>query len=144
MRKRCNRSRVAPLAPRCMRPRLDPKQRRDLELVHLVNLDTIHRGEADEATLWQVVGGALTWVEVALALKLGEAEMDTQLALTTRLVEHYRDTGRIEFLGGDYELAKVGVDVMNELAKEVDRPTAIAAAVLSEQRLARMSEGCHV
>ena len=144
MRKHTNRKRIVPLPPRGMRPLLDAGQRRDLGLVHMVNLDTIARGEADEATLWQVVGGVITWSRVAEALMRGVAEMEAQLALTTRLVEHYRDTGRIEFVAGDYELAKTGTVVMDLLAEMVDRPTAIAAAVWSDQRVERMSEGCHV
>lgn len=144
MRKRCNRKRIAALPPRGMRPMLDAGQRRDLGLVHMVNLDTISRGQADEATLWQVVGGVITWSRVAGALKRGEVEMAAQLELTTRLVEHYRDSGRIEFVDGDYELAKTGTVVMDLLAEVVDRPTAIAAARWSERRVERMSEGIHV
>jgi hypothetical protein len=144
MRKHCNRKPIVALPPRGMRPMLDAGQRRDLGLVHMVNLDTISRGEADEATLWQVVGGVLTWSCVANRLKRGQVEMDAQLAMTTRLVEHYRDTGVIEFVAGDYELAKTGTVVMDLLAELVDRPTAIAAAESSEKRIERMSEGCHV
>lgn len=144
MRKRCNRKRISALVPRGLRPMLDAGQRRDLGLVHMVNLDTISRGEADEATLWQVVGGVLTWSCVANRLERGQVEMDAQLALTTRLVERYRDTGRIEFVDGDYELAKTGTVVMDLLAEVVDRPTAIEAAQWSERRIERMSEGVHV
>lgn len=122
---------------------LDQAQQRDLDLVHHVNLDAIHRGDADEATLWQVVGGVLTWMYVAMRLQLGAAEMDAQMALVTRLVERYRDTGRIEFTGDDYGLAKTGVEVMRQLARAVDQPTAIAAAHWSELRVEKMSEGCH-
>lgn len=123
---------------------LDAGQRRDLELVHHVNLDTIHRGDAGESTLWDVVGGVLTWMYVAMRLQQGMVEMDAQMALITRLVERYRDIGRIEFVDGDYELARTGVHVMGLLAEAVDQPTAIAAATWSELRIERMSEGCHV
>jgi len=144
MRKRCNRKPAVALPPRGLRPMLDAGQRRDLGLAHMVNLDTIARGEASEATLWDVVGGGFTWSYVAMRLQRGEAEMDAQLALNTRLVDHYRETGRIEFIGDDYELAKTGTVVMDLLAEVVDRPTAIAAAEWSERRVERMSEGAHV
>ena len=143
-RKHCNRRPVTPMPPRGLRPMLDSQQQRDLDLVHHVNLDAIRCGDADEATLWQVVGGVLTWLYVAMRLQRGMAEMDAQMALVTRLVEHYRDAGRIEFIGSDYELAKTDVLVMSALAAAVDQPTAIAAATWSEMRVERMSEGCHV
>ena len=143
-RKHCHRKPITPLPPRGLRPKLDAAQQRDLDLVHHVNLDTIHRGEADEDTLWQVVGGVLTWLYVAMRLQRGLEEMDGQMALITRLVERYRDTGRIEFAGSEYDLAKTGVQVMSALAELVDRPTAIAAATWSEMRVERMSEETHV
>lgn len=142
-RKHCHRRLIKPMPPRGLRPKLDTTQQRDLDLAHHMNLDTIHRGEADEATLWQVVGGVLTWRYVSMRLQRGMVEMDDQMALVTHLVERYRDTGRIEFAGDDYELAKTGVQVMGALAEVVDRPTAIAAATWSELRVERMSEGCH-
>jgi hypothetical protein len=58
MRKHCRRHPL-PSIPRWLRPRLATEQLRDLELVHLVNLDAIARGDADEQTLWQVVGGVM-------------------------------------------------------------------------------------
>lgn len=141
-RKHCNRKRAVPLPPRGLRPMLDAGQRRDLGLAHVMNLDTIKSGAGDQAVLWQVVGGVLTWWLVAMKLKRGEDDMDAQVALTTRLVDHYRDTGRVEFAGDDYELAKRGVLVMDLLAEAVDRPTAIEAAEWSEKRVERMSEQC--
>lgn len=142
MRKRCNRRPITALPPRGLRPKLPVDQLRDLDLVHLVNLDTIHRGEADEDTLWAVVGGVLTWSMVASRLQRGEVEMDAQVALTRRLVDHYRACGRVEFTADDYELAKTGTVVMGLLAADVDRPTAIMAAAWSEQRVDLMSAAC--
>jgi hypothetical protein len=141
-RKRCNRRRVAALPPRGLRPMLDAGQRRDLGLVHVINLDTIAGGHADVDVLWQVVGGVLTWSHVAEALGRGVDEMLLQLGLATRLVDHYRDRGRVAFAAGDYELAKVGIGVMDALAEIVDRPTAIAAAEWSERRTAAWSAEC--
>lgn len=143
MRKRCHRRPVTPVPPRGLRPMLTFDQRRDIGIAHLENLDVIHSGHADEATLWQVVGGVLTWLMVSLRLQQGQPEMDAQMALVTRLVEHYRDTGRIEFTGSDYDLAKTGTIVMDLLAEAVDQPTAILAAQWSERRVERMSTECH-
>jgi hypothetical protein len=138
-RKRCAR-RPVPAMPRWLRPRLADDQLRDLELVHLVNLDAIARGDADEATLWQVVGGMLTWSRVATLLGgLGADDMHAQLDLATRLVQRYGRTGRIVFTGPEYQLAKHGVDVMDQLARTVDRATAVEAADWSEARVQAMA-----
>jgi hypothetical protein len=142
MRKHCRRT-PQPSVPRWLRPRLHSAQLRDLELVHLVNLDAIARGDADEQTLWQVVGGVFTWSRVADLLRLGVDDMRAQLELATRLVERYGATGRILFTGPEYQLAKRGVEVMDELARRVDRPTAIAAAEWSEARVNALSAKNH-
>ena len=128
--------------PRGLRPRLAPDQVRDLSLVHHVNLDAIATGQADETTLWQTVGGALTWCRVAERLQLGEAEMAQQLQLLERVVERYGRTGRVGFTGEEYQLAKVGVIVMDQLAEQVDRPTAIAAAEWSERKVGELEAAC--
>lgn len=121
---------------------LDAGQRRDLGLAHMVNLDTIARGEADEAVLWQVVGGVLTWSRVADKLDRGLEEMALQVDLVMRLVDRYGRTGVVQFAGEDYELAKTGTVVMDLLAVDVDRFTAIEAANWSELQVERMSEAC--
>ena len=142
MRKQCRRRVVIPLPPRGLRPKLASDQVRDLSLAHNVNLDAIARGEATEEILWQVVGGMLTWSKVAEVLGRGEAEMQQQLELATRLVDRYGRTGRVGFSGPDYTLAREGVEVMDALASIVDRPTAIAAAEWSEMRVEQMSARC--
>lgn len=139
MRKRCHRRPVTPLPPRGLRPRLTPDQLRDLGLAHMVNLDTLAKGEADESTLWQWVGGCLTWARVADLLQVGQAEMTEQLALVTSVVQRYGRTGRAVFTGLEYQLAKAGVGYMDDLAAIVDRATAIAAADWSEARCAAMA-----
>ncbi len=143
MRKRCNRKRVVALPPRGLRPMVPADIKRDLSIVHLENLDIIAKGAADESTLWDIVGGVLTWSCVANRLELGMLEMDAQLGLTTRLVDHYRETGRIEFQADDYNLARAGTIVMDHLAELVDHPTAKIAAEWSERRVAQMVEACH-
>lgn len=123
------------LHPRGLRPRLSPDQVRDLGLAHVVNLDAIARGEADEAILWQWVGGILTWSRVAELLQAGAPEMHEQLDLATRVIGRYGRTGRVGFSGPDYQSARDGVQVMDSLAEIVDVPTALAAADWAERKV---------
>jgi hypothetical protein len=134
--------RVLNPVPPWLRPKLTADQRQDLGLAHWANLDALARGAGDEALLWQVVGGVFTWSRVADLLARGNAdyapavdEMRAQLELATRLVERYGATGRVLFTGTDYQLAKRGAEVMDELATVVDRPTAVAAAEWSETKI---------
>ncbi len=142
MRKRCHRRAVVPLPPRGLRPKLSRAQILDLAIVHHENLDVIARGQADESTLWQWIGGVLTWSRVAQVLDRGVVEMAFQLELAKRMVDRYRRTGRVLFDGLDYQQAKVGVDVMDQLAELVDLVTASAAAEWSENETNRMSVEC--
>lgn len=135
MRKRCHRRVMVPLPPRGLRPKLHSTQLRDLALAHLVNLDAIARGEADQSLLWQVVGGVLTWSRAAELMQHRVDDMRQQLELVTGLVQRYGRTGRIVFTGPEYQLAKAGVELMDDLAARIDRPTAVAAAEWGEARL---------
>lgn len=128
--------------PRHMRPKLDKGQRIDLGLVHIENLDLIRTGEADEALLWQYVGGVLTWSKVAELLSTGVDEMKAQLDLATALVQRYGRTGRVLFTGAEFQLAKLGVGYMDDLAEIVDQPTAAIAAEWSEMRINSMQPRC--
>ena len=128
MRKRCRRRAITPLPPRGLRRKLSREQVLDLALAHTVNLDIIARGEANDELLWQYVGGCLTWSDVAARLDVGVPEMQAQLELADRLIARWRRTGRVAFDGPDYQLAKAGVLVMDQLAEIVDKPTAIACA----------------
>ncbi len=65
--------------------------------------------------------------------------MVEQMGLAARLVNRYRDTGRVLFTGPDYQLAKAGVVIMDDLAEAVDQPTAIVAANWGEAMLNTMS-----
>jgi hypothetical protein len=134
-RKRCRRQVFIPLPPRGLRPKLASDQVTDLALCHLQTLDDISRGRATEVTLWDLVGAAFTWSRTAELLDLGVPEMAAQLELATRVVERYGRTGRIGFSGTEYQMAKLGVDVMDQLAEIVDRPTAIAAAEWGETKV---------
>lgn len=128
--------------PRAFRPKLDASQQRDLGLCHIAALDSLARGEANEQTLWDWVGSVLTWSKTAELLRAGTDEMALQLELATRMVNRYRDTGRIGLSGPDYQLAKVGVDIMDELARITDQPTASQAADWSQATLDKLSAAC--
>ncbi|MEY8688357.1 MAG: hypothetical protein AB9M53_00575 [Leptothrix sp. (in: b-proteobacteria)] len=138
-RKRCARRVVVPLPPRGMRPKLANDQVLDLSLCHALNLDAIAMGTADEPTLWDWIGSVLTWSKVAEMLDLGVDEMTEQVQLTKRLIDRYGRTGRIAFTGPDYQLAKQGLDVMDQLATRADRATACIAADWSEARVHAMA-----
>jgi hypothetical protein len=139
-RKRCRRQVIMPMPPRGLRPKLDKLQKSDLSLVHHHNLDLIARGQADEAVLWDWVGGCLTWSRTAELLQLGVPEMADQVALAMRLVARYHRTGRVAFNGPDYQLAKAGTIVMDLLAEATDQATASAAADWSERKIGQMAE----
>lgn len=128
--------------PRGLRPRLAPDQLRDLGICHLQNLDAVASGQATEATLWQLAGAALTWSKVAELLQAGEPEMRAQLELASTLVTRYGRTGKVLFTGPEYQLAKDGVQVMDQLAEIVDRPTAVIAAEWSERKVNELAAQC--
>jgi hypothetical protein len=125
--------------PRAFRPKLHRQSLLDLALCHNVNLDAIDRGDCDASMLWDFLGGVLTWHQVAVQLGTGVAEMAQQLEVATRLVERYSSTGRVAFDAGDYQLARCGVIVMDELARLVDLPTAVAAVDWSQAECDRMA-----
>ena len=141
MKKRCHRQVLAPLPPRGLRPKLARNQVIDLALAHLTNLDLISRGQAGETELWHMVAGVFTWSRVADLLGVGVDEMRAQLELVTRVVERYGRTGRVGFSGTEYQAAKLGVDVMDQLAELVDEPTAVAAAEWGEARVNALEAG---
>jgi hypothetical protein len=141
-RKRCHRRVWVPQPPRGLRPKLSRDQVTDLALAHIVNLDDIARGQATADTLWQTVGGVLTWSRVAALRGELVAEMTEQLDVLTSVVERYRRTGRVGFSGTEYQLAKRGVQLMDDLAERVDRATATAAADWAEARVNAWAAQC--
>lgn len=137
-RKRCHRRVTIPMPPRGLRPKLDRGQLRDLALAHIANLDALARGQADHTTLWHAVEAAFTWSRVAQLMHVGEAEMAQQLAMLEQVLERYKRTGRVGLSGPEYQIAKDGVEIMDQLAELVDQPTAIAAAAWSEAQVDRI------
>lgn len=125
--------------PRGLRPKLARHQMTDLSIAHTTNHGLISRGQADEAVLWQWVGGMLTWYRVAVLLDLGEPEMRAQLLLAEAVLHRYGRTGRVGFSGPELQASAEGVQVMDQLAVAVDQPTAAAAADWSEALINRMA-----
>lgn len=126
--------------PAGLRPKLRADTVRDLALCHIQNLDAIATGGATLDTLWHWVESVLTWYRVAQLIQAGEDEMAVQLEVAVRLVERYGRSQRVRFDGQDYQLAKRGLQVMDELALLVDWPTAKQAVIWSEAEVARMTE----
>lgn len=129
--------------PRWLRPKLTDDQVIGLGVAHIQNLDAIAKGEADEETVWQWVGGTLTWLRVAQLIATGEPEMEEQVRLATAVIERYHRTKRIAFTGPEYQLAKNGCDVMDALASIAPQHIASQAADWSEALTNSWSEsGC--
>ena len=123
------------LPPPGLRPKLRRDQLRDLALCHIQALDSIARGDAQSSTLWQVAEAALAWSRAAYLMHIGEAEMQAQLELALSLIERYKRTGRVLFTGSEYQDAKAGVAIMDELAERTDRATALAACEWADRRI---------
>ena len=81
----------------------------------------------------------LLWHRAAELMGLGVAEMAPQLGVATRLVERFARTGQVRFDGPDYQLAKIGLQVMDEIARQVDQPTAIAATEWGDIEVNRLA-----
>jgi hypothetical protein len=139
-RKRCRRQVTIPMPPRGLRPKLDRSQLQDLALAHIANLDALATGKADSTTLWHAVEAAFTWSRAAQLTGAGEAEMAQQLHMLEGVLARYQRTGKVGLSGPEYQLAKQGVEVMDELARLVDLADAIAAAAWSEARINRLLE----
>ena len=138
MKKRCHRRQVLALPPRGLRPKLRRQDVVQVGLCAVENLDAIATGTADEALMWDFCEGVLTWWRAAELLGLGEIEMQGQLQVATRLIERWASTGRVEFDAKDYQMAKIGLDVMDQLARDVDAATAASAAVWCTLELGRL------
>lgn len=130
------RRRWLPLPPKGMRPKLDASTLTTIAIVHLENLDDITKGRGTVDTLWDVAESVLTWSNVAQALQVGVPEMKLQLELANRLLERYSRTGRVVFTGVEYQMAKLGIEVMDALANTVDRAIAEEAARLCDAQMA--------
>jgi hypothetical protein len=127
------------IAPKGLRPKLDRDTLTTVGLIHAQNLDDIATGKGDAQTMWDMAEAVFTWSRVAEVMQVGVPEMQDQLLLSARVCERYRDTGKVVFTGPEYQLAKLGVQIMDQLAEEADLPTATEAALWSTAQLARLT-----
>ncbi len=125
--------------PRGLRPKLAPNQLTGLGIAHAYNLDDLATGKADEALLIDWVGAVLMWSRVSESIGLGLDEMAEQHGLVVAVIERYKRYGHIGFSGVEYQLAKRGRQVMDELARHTDRASAVAAALWSEAMLQKIA-----
>lgn len=135
MRKTTRRHVWLPLPPRGMRPRLAPDQLTDLALAHLTNLDVMVKGQGDESLMWQLAEQALVWSRVAALTGQLQEPMRQQLEVVASVVRRFGTTGRVGYSGAEYQTAKAGVDVMDQLAERADKHQAVEAALWAEQSL---------
>lgn len=111
-----------------LKHKASPADMRAMEMCHLQNLDAVATGQAGPQCMWDWAAGVLMFARVADALQAGQLEMQGQLAVATRLVERWARTGRVLFDGPDYQMARIGVAVMTELASQADWRTLQDAA----------------
>jgi len=127
------------IAPKGLRPKLDRDTLTTVGLIHMQNLDDIATGNATQQNLWDMAEAVFTWGRVAGSLGACEMEMQAQTVMVAEVCERYRRTGKIGFSGPQYQLAKLGVQIMDQLAEECDLPTATEAALWSTAQLARLT-----
>jgi hypothetical protein len=109
-----------------------------LEIAHVDTLNQIAHGAGTAQTLWDWTANCLTWSRAADLAGLGQDEMGFQLQLCLDLIARWKRTGRVAFDGPGYQLAKHGIDVMDELARQVTVHVFRDAVAWSNEQLARM------
>lgn len=139
-RKRCNRRKVVPMPPPGLRPKLKAAAVQYIGIAHMQNLALVADGKATGVLLWDLVRNTLTWHKTATMLGVGIPEMTEQLAVTMRVLERFERTGKVGFNGPDYQLAKKGVMVMDQLSEIVDIYTADAATRWADAEVERIAE----
>lgn len=132
MKKRCNRRPVLVRPPPGLRKKLSADKLRDLSIAHNETLDALARGGAGIDTLWHMVEAAYLWSYVAEVEQAGVPEMVEHLNLVRAVLDRYERTGRVGFSGLEYQQARDGVAVMDQLAALTDQTTAESAALYSE------------
>lgn len=135
-RQRLTRDQLLAKAQRAFPVRMKRDQLVHVAIAHIDTLNDIATGSGTFASLRDWASNVLTWYRAAeLMGGLGLEEMTAQRDCAARLVERYERTGRVAFDGPDYQLAKHGVDVMDELARQVPRAIALDAVAWSTAML---------
>jgi hypothetical protein len=139
-RKRCHRRVIVPVAPKGLRPKLDKATLTKVGLRHIENLDAIATGQCTPELLWEWTESALTWSRAAELTGIGLPEMTAQLELAAGVIERYGRTGRIAFTGPEYQLTKLGLEQMDELATKIDVVVGNQAALWSTAKVKKWSD----
>jgi hypothetical protein len=137
MRKRCHRRHVLPLPPRGLRPKLDAGQVRDLAIAHHTHVDLVAHGKGTVDLLWEMAAAALGWSRCAQRLGLGEPEMAAELQLIANVLKRWERTGRVAYTGPELQQARAGLEVVDQLARVVDHPTALESVDWAEDEVNR-------
>lgn len=141
MTRKARRRVITPMPPRGLRPKLTKDQQLDLAIVHMQNLDLVATGRADAQVMLHLVEQSMTWLRVAELMGSRVEEMQQQLQVALQVVRRFERTRRVGFSGPEYQLAKVGVEVMDDLAQRADKATAVAAVAWSEGEFERVLGG---
>lgn len=135
-RPRLTRDQLLQRAQRAFPVRMGKRDLVHVGIAHIDTLNDIATGKGTFASLRDWASNVLTWYRAAeLMGGLGLDEMVQQRECCARLVERFERTGRVAFDGPDYQLAKHGVDVMDELARQVPRAVALDAVAWSTAML---------
>ena len=82
-----------------------------------------------------MAGAALGWSRIAQQLGQGETEMAQDLHVIRALIDRWQRTGRVAYTGIEYQQAKAGLEVADQLARLTDLITARAAVDWAENRI---------
>lgn len=137
-RKRCRRKPVMVMPPPGLRPKFGPNELRKLSLTHIACIDAIAHGQANEFNLSKWILAVYTWARVAEIIGTGIEEMRAQLKLVNTVSQRFLDVGRAGFTGPEYQLAKMGLGHMDDLAEISDRSVSDAANLWVKQYLSSL------
>lgn len=149
MRKQTARRRIVPMPPPGLRPKLSSAQVTDLSMCHWQDVEAISKGQGSREIAWSFIGGCLTWLNIAAALHARYQSEGSEYALTVmreqadavlEMAHRYRKTRTLAFTGSGYQKAKEACDVMDALAEQVDRHTAIQCSEEAQRLVDAMVE----
>ena len=102
------------------------------------NIAAIRSGEANVATLWDFIGGLLTWQRVAFERRFTEAEavmLRVRNQVIVGLIERWDATGAITMPDDELKLMTEALPWIEALAENCDETTARAAAIWGQQNV---------
>ena len=140
MRKRCHRRPITarpPIGLRCLGPKLEADQIAALAIAHHTHVDLIVNGKGTPELLWEMAGAALGWSRCAEVLGMGETEIAADLETIAAVLKRWERTGRVGYTGLELQRARAGLEVVDQLARLVDLPTALAGMNWAEEEITR-------